>query len=370
MKYYETTFDEYITSVEKCNLHPELLPIWSNIPLNIYLLNHMILYGPPGCGKYSQVLYFLKKYSPSQLKYNTKIICNTDKQQYIFQISDIHYEIDMSLLGCNSKIVWHEIFNQITDIISVKQEKIGIIICKNFHMIHTELLEIFYSYMQNNHFYTNNIKILFFILTEHISFIPNKILYSSKLLKIKRPSLEKYNVLMDFNKNEIDTNKTFQEHISKINDSPTTITNEPNGILNGITPDCIVNIKEIRSFTLIEKIDELPNDVFNIICDTIISDLSNPSGIVMTTFRDKLYDILTYNLDINECLWYILSHFIHKMNKDNTPILSANDTTDILTKSYSFLKYFNNNYRPIFHLESIMYYMINKIHKYESRIGV
>ena len=54
----------------------------------------------------------------------------------------------MSHLGCNSKILWNEIFMQIVDIISVKSEKIGVVICKNFHMIHGELLEIFYSYIQ------------------------------------------------------------------------------------------------------------------------------------------------------------------------------------------------------------------------------
>ena len=36
----------------------------------------------------------------------------------------------MSLLGCNSVTIWHEIFNQIVDIISVKQEKIDLYYAK------------------------------------------------------------------------------------------------------------------------------------------------------------------------------------------------------------------------------------------------
>ena len=37
---------------------------------------------------------------------------------------------------------------QIMDSIIAKDNKTGIIVCKNFHCIHNELLEIFYSYMQ------------------------------------------------------------------------------------------------------------------------------------------------------------------------------------------------------------------------------
>ena len=77
-----------------------------------------------------------------------KMILNSDKYNYSYKISDIHYEIDMGLLGCNAKLVWHELFLQIVDIISVSPNKKGIILCKNFHKIHTELLPLFYSYVQ------------------------------------------------------------------------------------------------------------------------------------------------------------------------------------------------------------------------------
>jgi hypothetical protein len=71
-----------------------------------------------------------------------------------------------------------------------------------------------------------------------------------------------------------------------------------------------------------------------------------------------LYDILIYNLDAVECVWYILSHFIEKDK------IESEDISDIIEKTYSFLKYFNNNYRPIYHLESMMFYLITKIKKY------
>lgn len=375
MKYYESLYEEYISSVEKFNIHPELVPIWEKFPKNLKDIDNMIIYGPPGIGKYSQVLSLLKKYSPSNLKYDKKIIANKDKQQYIYHISDIHYEIDMSLLGCNSKLLWHEIFFQIIDIVSVKSEKIGIIVCKNFHSIHSELLDIFYSYIQQYNYLNTHIRIKFFLITENISFIPNTIIDSSLILRMKRPSKEIYQTMISINNNIIcndnSTTKTFIQRISNYHNGEqlsNKVEKDTNGllILNDIELESMTNIKELRSFSLIKNKEDIPKDVFIIICHNIIKEITEPNKIVMTQFRDKLYDILTYNLDMNECLWYIIIYFIENTKKENSPFLSEKDVSDILSKTYFFFKYFNNNYRPIFHLENIMYYIINKIHKFNE----
>jgi len=351
MKFYETTNDDYITTVNKYNLHSELLPLYKNcFPKDIKHFENIIVYGPVGSGKYSQVLYFLKNYSPTELKYEKKITIQSEKQNYTFHISDIHYEIDMSFLGCNSKNLWHDIFFQIVDIISVKQEKIGIIICKNFHMIHNELLDIFYSYIQQFNDIHMNIQVKFIILTEHISFIPSNILNACAVLNIKKPNKESFKDMIQVNKKKIQQNN--KKHASKIN------IDKQNEILNEIDTNTVINIKEIHSFTLIDNVDEIPKDIFNIICDQIISEITLCEKINFITFRDSLYDILIYNLDVVECIWYILTHFI-LLNK-----LDTQDISDIINKTYIFLKYFNNNYRPIYHLESIMFYLITKINKY------
>ena len=114
----------------------------------------------------------------------------TDKQTYEYHISEIHYEIDMSLLGCNSKLLWHEIYQQIIDIISAKTDKSGIIVCKYFHDIHSELLENFYSYMQKNNAICVDIK--FILITEELSFIPDNILNCSEIININRATKTAY----------------------------------------------------------------------------------------------------------------------------------------------------------------------------------
>ena len=383
MKFYETSYEEYVNSVEKYNLHPEIAKISNSFPNGIHNIENLIIYGPSGVGKYSQVLNIIKKYSPSELKYDRKIIAQTEKQQYIYKISDIHYEIDMSLLGCNSKILWHEIFFQIVDIISVKKEKHGIILCKNFHLIHTELLEIFYSYMQQYNHSQSNIKIKFFIISEHISFLPIPIINNCHILRIGRPSKERVEELISSQYCLLNNKEEYRTFTQRIADykmkpsiffqraNPNTKTNKIKTITENIEIEGVMNIKEYRSFPLIiheitgettnnqfEISSDLPKDVFNIICDNIIKEISNPQNISFTEFRDTLYDILTYNLDMTECLWYILRHFI-----DNK-ILSKTDISEILMDTFLFLKYYNNNYRPIYHLERIMFTIINKINKF------
>jgi len=366
MKYYETHFEDYINSVEKYNLHPEMNKVYNKFPHKLSQLENIIMYGPSGIGKYSQVLYLLKKYSPSELKYDKKITAITDKQQYIYRISDIHYEIDMSLLGCNSKLLWHEVFFQIVDIISVKPDKTGIVLCRNFHLIHAELLEIFYSYMQQYNHSQSNIKIRFVIISEHISFIPSQIINSCQIVNIKRPTKDKYFQMLSFSKfpsnNNLDeSTENSRSFIKKITEYKTTPINalRTKEIMDIVEFEGILNTKELNSFSLIKNVDDMPKDVFNIICDNIIQEILKTDKLVFTDFRDTLYDILTYNLDVTECLWYILKYLIQNNN------LNPNDISDVLNKTHLFLKYYNNNYRPIYHLESMFFYIINKIHNYK-----
>ena len=359
MKYYETTFEDYINTAKNKNMHPELLTIYNSLSNEVNENKNIIFYGKSGIGKYSQILLFLQKFSPTKLKYENKILAVTEKNEYKYKISDIHYEIDMSLLGCNSKIIWHEIFCQIIDIVSVKPNKFGFIVCKNFHLIHSELLEIFYSYIQQVNHNNNNIKIKFIIMTQHISFLPNKILNVCNIIHLKQPCKSLYNNLNNHQtqKSEIlYTNEKIKSRFIKNNKYNN---NNVNKLIKNSDLREITNLKQINYFDLLflktKKIKELPLNNFNLICDEIINIITKKNNIDYMNLRNKLYDMLTYNLDIIECIWYILEQLIIN------DTIEKNNISDICKELYTQLKYFNNNYRPIYHLEIIFYNIITKL---------
>ena len=351
MKYYETSFIDYIKSVNDFNIQNDKKYIIENLPDNFDKLSNLILVGPPGTGKYSQALKIIEKYSDSKLKYEKKIICPFEKQPYNFRLSDIHYEIDISMLGCNSKQLWHDIFFQIIDIITQRFEKSNknaIILCKNFHTINSELLDIFYSYIQHNKI-NPNINLRFIIISESISFLPYNILNSSIIINYKRPSMETYKKTFK-NNNTIKKN----DFIDRMNECNISIKNED--IINSILKEDITNIKDLKYFDLINNSTELPSDIFNVICDKITNEIINFKSSTLLQLRDLLYDILTYNIDVYECIWYIIYSLI------NMEYINEDNMDDILNKLYIQLKFYNNNYRPIYHLEIIIYNIISNIH--------
>ena len=318
MKFYETHFEEYISENSRNELHPKLENVYKKFPTKINNLKNIIFFGPCGVGKYTQMLKSIKKYSPSDLKYEKKISVTYNKQQYIFKISDIHYEIDMSLLGCNSKLLWQEIYQQIVDIISARTEKSGIIVCKYFNEIYSELLENFYSYMQKNS--SINVDIKFILITESISFIPDNILNCCEIINVPRPTKSNY----------VKCIKTkMQQKIPLEN---------------------ITNIKNLNNYN-----EELMLK-YKIICNKVIQNVINMNEIHFLKLRDILYDIFIYNLDISDCIWYILSTLIKEK------YLLPEHMSCVIIKTYCFFKYYNNNYRPIYHLENYLFYLIKIIH--------
>ncbi len=323
-KFYETHFDEYLISHEKKNLHPKLAKdVFSKLPNDISDLPNMIFYGPKGIGKYTQVLSVLKRYSPSKLKYEKKLQVNyQSKNQYYYKISDIHIEVDMALLGCNAKLLWNEIYNQLIDIACTKCTKMFIIVCKNFQEIHSELLDNFYSYMQTAKYLS--IKLVYFIVTDQISFIPDNIVNMSKIISIGRPNKTGYTKCIT---GKIPTN-------FNIND--------------------ITNIKNLSS-----KITQLMNP-HEVTCNKILHLMYNYKDLMtFAHMRELCYDIFIYNLDIYECVWYILKNIVN----DNK--IKNNDIHNILVKTFSFFKYYNNNYRPIYHLENYVLYLISVINGFD-----
>jgi len=302
MKFHDGELRDYVETYKKSNLRTK--PI---IPFSS--LQDIIVYGPSGSGKYSSVLYYLSQFSSSKLNYDKKITINISKDSvYYIRISDIHYEIDMEQLGCNAKQTWHEIYTHITHIIQ-QYNYLQVIVCKNFHKINPDLLNVFYSYIQDARYY--NVKII--LITDHLSFIPSNI----------------YKYFNIISSPKLSTSQCLKKIGNSIN-----------------TKESLENLKSYNTgFPVIPYSSKL--------CKTLYDYLQEYPNISYKIVRDYLYDILIYDVDVSVLIWHLLSKYI-----------KSDIVLDIMFIEYvnEFFQLYNNNYRPIYHLEKIIYYILDHVH--------
>jgi len=309
-------FVDYLNEYKRENIHTELIEIIKELPKGLENFQNMIIYGPSGIGKYTQTLVIIEKYSQSKLKYEKKAIVSYNKEIHNYRLSDIHVEIDMEMLGCNSKTLWNEIIKQLYDIISSLNKKYFIVLCKNFDKMRIDLMEIFYHYMNSNIINADNtnIKLKYIFLTENLSCIPDNIINISLVLPIIRPTNTKYKNII---KKKIEYKK-----INNIKDALYLATN---------------------------------NNYNKVLIEYVISNIIHYDELDIQNLRQNLYNLLTYNLQIDVCIKDIIIHIIKVFELSNVQIKK------LFIETNNFLKLYNNNYRPIYHLENFILTLIKII---------
>ena len=390
MKFLDFTFDDYISSVERCGtMQPQLKKVFDTFPDKLSNFRNLILYGPKGSGKYTQSLLAISKYSPTNLRYTRKFTITSNKNDYNFKMSDIHYEVDMFLLGCNAKQLWNDIYVHVLDILSSRGDKTGIVLCKNFQDIHGELLENFYSYMQKTH---SSIQLRFVIITEHVSFLPDNIVNSCYIVNVPSPSdslrskiIEKKQKLIEENMSNLTTNISGNsdsgEGVQVKEDTKDSSGNEDNEGLNddedaddkekilgpgASSSDKCINVDIIdfesimhpRKSNMKAEIIGLPSEIgefTNSYSMELCRYIDNPKTIDFLRLRDLLYDMLIYDIKVSNVLWTILRYVTNKYT------LKEEAYDKLMIDMYTFLQYYNNNYRPIYHLESYLLKIINTV---------
>jgi len=329
MKFFETRFDEYVSTCAKHNFHPKLKTMVDKFPVHLSTLKHIILYGSSGVGKYTQALNIVHRYSPSGLKYEKKTIIpySNGKNQYVCKISDIHYEVDMSLLGCNAKTLWHDIHGHIVDIIGGTSHKTGIVLCKNMQLIDHDLMETLFSYMQDS-CATNPVVIRYLFITEGVSFLPDNIVQCCETIPVPKPRVV-----------------SVKKHARKINP--------------GITDEGIMRTINLKS--LYSPLSHGQVEVFEIIVRNIVTIVTGGiDSVVFAELRECIYDLFVYDANIHLCMWSVLSTLIKTGYIDNRYIDVCVENT------FEFFKLYNNNYRPIYHVEAYLYKTMSIIHIQEA----
>ena len=160
----------------------------------------------------------------------------------------------------------------------------------------------------------DNLSIKYFLITSQLSFIPDIILNKCEIVNIP-----------------LYTKTLYNKHINR-----KTIR----------TPNIKYGKNNITEF----------NDVHKKFSDKILDNIRNYKKNKYIDMREYIYDIFIFDINIHDVIWYILTSLIKekKLDKEELP--------DVLIKTYTFLQLFNNNYRPIYHLENYFYYIIIKVH--------
>lgn len=265
-------FDKYLNNVKIDNYHKEKEDIYNSFPKNINeIKTHFIFFGKNNIGKYSQSLLFVNKYSKNDLKYKKKIQVDSSKLIYKIYLSDVHYEIDFEYLTHNSKTVWFTIYNSILESAVSDSDK-KFIICKNFHKISKDILNIFYNNLNANK------KFIFILLCENICFFPENLIDRCEIIRFSK----------------INYNKTIEKK---------------------------------------QKLLSYHNQV--------ILEIVKSKNINYQKLRDSIYDIFIKQYCIYDVIWFL----IKELNINNIKILENINTC---------CKLYNNNYRPIYHIERLI----------------
>ena len=219
-----------------------------------------------------------------------------DKTTYSLRISDVHFEIDMETLGCHSRALWSTIHSQVVDAVRAKTPPTGFIMCRNFHKTHKELLEVFYYYMA-----TPEIRLI--LISEHIGFLPRRIINRCFRIPLACPPASRVRA-------------------------------------GGICSEAVGrNMKGATATRIALSQRHEP------LRDALVTMILSGKSVDYALLRSRFYDILIQQHHMSAVVWCVVKSLIQsgRVSDDSLPELF-----DVVSRFY---RLYNNNYRPIYHLE-------------------
>jgi hypothetical protein len=115
---------------------------------------------------------------------------------------------------------------------------------------------------------------------------------------------------------------------------------------SGGVPHELCHIKNIKELYFVKNWElYTSNRLLELVSTPICHELINVNDFSFIRFRELLYDILVYNVEVSDSLWIVFGKLLDSIRVSDTHIQTW------LSHTFIFFKYYNNNYRPIFHLE-------------------
>ncbi len=272
------------------DLHAGLARVRNGLPATLDDAVDVVLHGPPGAGKYTQAIKIVARYSQNGLRGNRTLNVEHDRGRVPIAMSDVHFEVDMEFLGCQSRTLWPAIHECISDVVAARDIKRGIVLCKNFHSTHKELLDTFYYYLGG--------PLSYIFTTEHLSPIPRRIVDRCLVVSVPRPP---------------------RSRVVKAG--------LPGGLTNLLQDPVHCASQAERTKLLVDQAWDLA-----VVC-------------AWRELREALYKLLVEQHAVTLCPWSWMTRSIREGRTDHA---EAIETVRRFFEGYA------NNYRPICHLERVI----------------
>lgn len=295
-------FDEYLrVRATRPTIHPAI----SAKLCSLDTPHNLIIYGRKSIGKYYLAMDMVRKFSPLDLQYEKMMPISYNKKTYTIRISDVHFEIDMQMLGTNSRLIWQSIFTAVLDIAqaAMTKSRTRFIMLKNFQDVSSEMYDLLLCYIDDR--ITKPANIYYIVITESISLLHNEMLDKFAIVQVPVPSEA---ALLRMNGDEVGLWKRPSAKIS-------------------------YNEYEVRIFqNLMQCIDGF-------------------TASRCVDLRNGIYDVLIYNLSPLNIIFRIMRHMM--IGNDACRI------AEVFFRLNDMMIEYNNNYRPIIHLERFVIYFVD-----------
>ena len=311
-------FEEYLRDF-KISDNVDFQVIANDIKSN----RHILFYGRKHSGKYVHCLRLLQLcFSPSNLKYEKKIMIEFEKQTIACKLSDVHYEVDFSIITFHTKRVWQKLFADIVDSINAKKISRAFIVCKHFHDICKELLECFHTYL-----FSYASKITFIMLSEHFSFFPPQMLHQLNVVRISSSSFLPISSSSSFLpiSSSTEMRKSKQNvRTKKQNDKSSSSSSSSSLSSSSCSYD------------------------YDFINRKLVDYISNESSCIdILVLRELIYDSFVYHQDSHRFIWFLTKHVLSSSSSSS----SSSKTKRFLTQLKKAYVLLSNAQRPFYHIE-------------------
>lgn len=308
-------------------------------------MSNYLIYGGLSHENYAVACEIISEHSPTRAKYVRSLRVQFQKKEVLIPMGDTHFEVDIHTLGSSAKYIWTHIMQQIRDIVVLRTSPVAFVVCKNFHCISNEMLELFTSNVRETSMREyatrhRSTRIYYIVLVQNVSFFPRPFLarfyrHRSSTDQFRRHVLQR----------ESSASSTAVEGTT----DPEWLRKRRNAETNRIRAYLGPEPAESKVYELHRSSETYKTAIYEDLRQCLYDYQTTNSN----RLRNALYDVSIYGWDIYEVMWRLMrslaDHFEPTSVMEDPECAAV--ICDLLLESNKICEQYNLNYRPILHVE-------------------